>query len=202
MDVTVVLDGDGHGRALIAHIDFILARSQRFSQAEWPIKNWRAFSYMCFLLYDIMCMHTYVYVYVMMHIRIIFMHIYHVHNSFSFHSLTSSACHSLLRVARGSNIFFQIMVTFLSYISNACHSLSGVAERLQHTYNIRNNWNTPRHWNAGVCTRVTAQILLCTATNLPSTCINCLKVCISPRYTLTHPFCMLQACKIASGILL
>ena len=37
-------------------------------------------------------------------------------------------------VARGSNIFFQIMVTFLSYISNACHSLSGVAERLQHTY--------------------------------------------------------------------
>ena len=38
-----------------------------------------------------------------------------------------------LRVARGSNIFFQIMVTFLSYISNACHSLSGVAERLQHT---------------------------------------------------------------------
>ena len=30
-------------------------------------------------------------------------------------------------------IFFQIMVTFLSYISNACHSLSGVAEWLQHT---------------------------------------------------------------------
>ena len=36
-------------------------------------------------------------------------------------------------VARGSNIFFQIMVTFLSHISNACHSLSGVAERLQYT---------------------------------------------------------------------
>ena len=44
-----------------------------------------------------------------------------------------STCQSLLRVARGSNIFFQIMVTFLSYISNASHSLSGVAERLQHT---------------------------------------------------------------------
>ena len=51
----------------------------------------------------------------------------------SIHLLISNACHSLLRVARGSNIFFQIMVTFLSYISNACHSLSGVAERLQHT---------------------------------------------------------------------
>ena len=38
-----------------------------------------------------------------------------------------------LHTLRGSNIFFQIMVTFLSYISNACHSLSGVAERLQHT---------------------------------------------------------------------
>ena len=48
-------------------------------------------------------------------------------------TLISNACHSLLRVARGSNIFIQIMVTFLSYISNACHSLSGVAERLQHT---------------------------------------------------------------------
>ena len=46
---------------------------------------------------------------------------------------TCNACHSLSRVARGSNIFIQIMVTFLSYISNACHSLSGVAERLQHT---------------------------------------------------------------------
>ena len=49
----------------------------------------------------------------------------------------SSACHSLLRMARGFNILFQIMVTFyliLSYISNACHSLPGVAERLQHTY--------------------------------------------------------------------
>ena len=64
----------------------------------------------------------------------LYTHIYHVHISFSFHSLISSACHSLLRVARGSNIFIQIMVTFLSYISNACHSLSGVAERLQHTW--------------------------------------------------------------------
>ena len=63
-----------------------------------------------------------------------FISIYHVHISFSYHSLISNACHSLLRVARGSNIFIQIMVTFLSYISNACHSLSGVAERLQHTF--------------------------------------------------------------------
>ena len=62
--------------------------------------------------------------------------IYHVYISFLFHSLISNDCHSLLRVARDSNISFQIMVTFLSYISNACHSLSGVAERterLQHT---------------------------------------------------------------------
>ena len=39
----------------------------------------------------------------------------------------------LLGVARGSNIFLQILVTILSYISNACHCLLGVAERLQHT---------------------------------------------------------------------
>ena len=62
----------------------------------------------------------------------LYTHIYHMYISFSFHSLISNACHFLLRAARGSNIFFQIMVT-LSYISNACHSLSGVAERLQHT---------------------------------------------------------------------
>ena len=36
-------------------------------------------------------------------------------------------------IYKGTNVFFQIMVSFLSYISNACHSLSGVAERLQHT---------------------------------------------------------------------
>ena len=59
--------------------------------------------------------------------------IYHVHISFSFHSLNSNDYHFLLRVGRDCNIFFQIMVTSLSYVSNACHSLSGVAERLQHT---------------------------------------------------------------------
>ena len=73
-------------------------------------------------------------------------HIYHVHISFSFHSLISNACHSLLRRARGSNIFIQIMVTFLSYISNACHSLSGVAERLQHTHH-RSHLRTVRSNN-------------------------------------------------------
>ena len=52
---------------------------------------------------------------------------------FLFQSIISNACHSLLRVVRGFNILFQIMVTLLSYISNACHSLSEVAERLQHT---------------------------------------------------------------------
>ena len=53
---------------------------------------------------------------------------------FSIQSLISNACHSLCRVTRGFHILCQIMVTLLSYISNACHSLSGVAERLQHTY--------------------------------------------------------------------
>ena len=51
--------------------------------------------------------------------------------------LATNACHAL--IYRGGTrlrhtFFFQIMVTFLSYISNACHSSSGVAERLQHTY--------------------------------------------------------------------
>ena len=38
--------------------------------------------------------------------------IHHVYIFFSFHSLISNDCHSLLRVARDPNIFFQIMVTF------------------------------------------------------------------------------------------
>ena len=43
--------------------------------------------------------------------------------------------------------FFQIIITFSSYISNACHSFSGVAERLLHIYVLRlfvGNNCTPR----------------------------------------------------------
>ena len=54
------------------------------------------------------------------HIQRYIYHVYVRYISFPSHSLVSNACHFLLRVARGSNIFFQIMVTFLiSYISNA-----------------------------------------------------------------------------------
>ena len=50
----------------------------------------------------------------------------------------SNACHSLLGVARGSNIhatfLFQIMVAFLSYISNGCHALFVRGGRAAPTY--------------------------------------------------------------------
>ena len=51
----------------------------------------------------------------------------------SIYRLKPSSTESFIRTyntLETHTFFFQIMVTFLSYISNACHSLSWVAERL------------------------------------------------------------------------